>query len=59
MGTPSRKGKRTIKAPTRLVVEREFVGTKSIEETFIPIIVDDLNRKEGQTRTLDSMPKIE
>lgn len=58
MGTPSKKGKRTIKAPARLVVEREFVGTKSIEETFIPIIVDDLNRKEEQTRTLDNTQKV-
>lgn len=58
MENPIKKRKRAVKALARLVVEREFVGTKSIEETFIPIIVDDINRKEDQTRTLDSTPKV-
>jgi len=31
--------------PVQLVVEREFMGTKSVSEIFIPIILDDIQKK--------------
>ena len=54
MANKKSKCNRAGKAPVRLMVEREFIGTKSLGEAFVPIIVDDLNRKAAQVHTLDS-----
>ena len=54
MGNKQLKRGQAVKPAVRLIVEREFVGTKSIGEAFIPIIVDDLCKKAEEVRTLDS-----
>lgn len=37
----------------RLIVEHEFIGDKTLAEAFIPVIVEDLQRKAEQFRTFD------
>ena len=41
--------------PVTVIVEREFVGRKTISEAMIPIILEELLRK-GQSRTFDNTP---
>lgn len=37
----------TSRQPVQLVVEREFIGAKSVSEIFIPIILDDIQKKSA------------
>jgi hypothetical protein len=55
----------TIEKPTRkpraakpvtVIVEREFVGDKSITEALLPVIFEDLRRHLEDNRTLDNSP---
>ena len=49
--TATKERRRT---PVTVIVEREFIGTKSISEAFIPIIFDDIRKAAEKTHTLDS-----
>ena len=42
------------KGRVKMIVRREFVGTKSLTEAFIPIICDDIHKQMEQARTIDS-----
>lgn len=46
----SKSGKQTA---VNVIVKREFVGDKTMLETIIPVIIEDLRRKAEQIRTLD------
>lgn len=39
------------KTPVKIIIEREFIGTKTVSEIFIPIIFEDIR---GKIRTLDN-----
>ena len=56
MTNTARKQTRKPRARTSviLIVEREFVGDKTVTEALIPVIVDDLRRKVEQGRTFDN-----
>lgn len=44
----------TPKAPVRMVVTHEFVGTKTVTDAFIPIIYEDIHRAVSRADTLDT-----
>ena len=48
----NKKRKRIVaKQPVQMIVSREYVGTQTVAEAFIPIISEDIRRKiaEGDT----------
>jgi len=44
---------RKPRTPVKVIVEREFIGDKTLTEAFIPVIYEDLRRKAEQARTFD------
>ena len=42
------------KAPVQMVVRREFVGTQTITDAFIPIIYEDIRREITEADTFDT-----
>jgi hypothetical protein len=51
---PTRKPRTS--PPVTVIVEREFVGDKTITEALLPIIFEDLRRQIESNRTLDNPP---
>lgn len=49
-----KKTRITHKNPITVVVQREFVGNKSLLEVFIPVIYEDIRRKLETNRTIDN-----
>ena len=48
-----KKRKRVVpKAPVQMIISREYVGTQTVTEAFIPIISEDIRKKiaEGDLR---------
>jgi hypothetical protein len=41
--------------PITIIVEHEFVGIQTVSEALTPIIIDDLQRKINEIRTIDSI----
>lgn len=56
MITEKTKRKPRARTSVTLIIEREFVGEKTITEAMIPVILEDLRRKAAQGRTLDKRP---
>jgi hypothetical protein len=52
--TPTRKP--CTKKSVIVLVEREFMGDKTLEEIMLPIIIEDLRRKAEQNRSFDTQP---
>ena len=53
--TANKKRKRIMpKAPVRMIVSREYVGTQTVAEAFIPIISEDIRRKIAEDDTFDN-----
>ncbi len=53
--TVDKKRKRIVaKQPVQMIVSREYVGTQTIAEAFIPIISEDIRRKIAEDDTLDN-----
>ena len=51
----SKKRKRIVaKQPVQMVVSREYVGTQTVAEAFIPIISEDIRRKIAEGDTFDN-----
>ena len=51
----NKKRKRIVtKAPVRMIVSREYVGTQTVAEAFIPIISEDIRRKIAEDDTFDN-----
>ena len=49
------KRKRIVpKAPVQMIVSREYVGTQTVAEAFIPIISEDIRRKIAEDDTFDN-----
>ena len=52
---PMEKRKRmVITAPVQMIVSREYVGTQTVAEAFIPIISEDIRRKIAEGDTFDN-----
>lgn len=51
---PEKKKRITAKKPVRMVINREFVGTQTIPEAFIPIIYEDIRKSAAKADTLDT-----
>jgi hypothetical protein len=51
---PTRKPRQST--PVTVIVEREFVGDKTITEALLPVIFEDLRRQIESNRTLDTSP---
>ena len=54
--------KKTVKrvTPTKgvtIIISREFVGTQSIADAFIPVIYDDIKKKIDKDCTFDLTEK--
>ena len=41
------------KAPVQMIVSREYVGTQTVTEAFIPIISEDIRKKIAEGDTFD------
>ena len=53
--TASKKRKRIVaRQPVQMIVSREYVGTQTITEAFIPIISEDIRRKIAEGDTFDN-----
>ena len=51
----NKKRKRIVaKQPVQIIVSREYVGTQTIAEAFIPIISEDIRRKIAEDDTFDN-----
>ena len=49
-----KKSKRIVpKAPVQMIVSREYVGTQTVTEAFIPIISEDIRKKIAEGDTFD------
>lgn len=50
-----KKSKRIVpKAPVQMIISREYVGTQTVTEAFIPIISEDIRRKIAEGDTFDN-----
>ena len=51
----NKKRKRIVaRQPVQMIVSREYVGTQTIAEAFIPIISEDIRRKIAEGDTFDN-----
>ena len=51
----SRKRKRIVaRQPVQMIVSREYVGTQTVTEAFIPIISEDIRKKIAEGDTFDN-----
>jgi len=51
----NKKRKRTVpNAPVQMIISREYVGTQTVSEAFIPIISEDIRRKIAESGTFDN-----
>ena len=50
-----KKRKRVVpKAPVQMIISREYVGTQTVTEAFIPIISEDIPKKIAEGDTFDN-----
>lgn len=50
-----KKRKRVVpKAPVQMIISREYVGTQTVTEAFIPIISEDIRKKIADGDTFDN-----
>ena len=50
-----KKRKRVVpKAPVQMIISREYVGTQTVTEAFIPIISEDFRKKIAEGDTFDN-----
>jgi hypothetical protein len=42
------------KAPVQMIISREYVGTQTVTEAFIPIIFEDIRKKIAEDDTFDN-----
>ena len=51
----NKKRKRIVaRQPVQMIVSREYVGTQTVAEAFIPIISEDIRRKIAENDTFDN-----
>ena len=51
----NKKRKRIVaKQPVQMRISREYVGTQTVSEAFIPIISEDIRRKIAEDDTFDN-----
>mgnify|MGYP006964298830 FL=1 len=51
----NKKRKRiVVRQPVQVIVSREYVGTQTVAEAFIPIISEDIPRKIAEGDTFDN-----
>ena len=50
-----KKRKRTVpKATVQMIISREYVGTQTVTEAFVPIISEDIRKKIAEGGTFDN-----
>ena len=51
----NKKRKRIVaKQPVQMIVSREYVGTQTVAEAFIPIISEDIRKRITENDTFDN-----
>ena len=51
----NKKRKRIVaRQPVQMIISREYVGTQTVAEVFIPIISEDIRRKIAEGDTFDN-----
>lgn len=51
----NKKRKRIVpKAPVQMVISREYVGTQTLAEAFVPVIYADIKKNLDESGTFDS-----
>ena len=44
----------SIYTPVQMIISREYVGTQTVTEAFIPIISEDIRKKIAEGDTFDN-----
>ena len=52
--TTGRRKRIVPKGQVRMIISREYVGTQTVAEAFIPIISEDIRRKIVESDTFDN-----
>ena len=53
--TAKQKRNRIVsKGQVKMIISREYVGTQTVAEAFIPIISEDIRRKIAESDTFDN-----
>ncbi|GFI43772.1 stage II sporulation protein R [Lachnospiraceae bacterium] len=53
--TANKKRKRIVpKAKVQVIISREYVGTQTVAEAFIPIISEDIRKSIAENDTFDN-----
>ena len=53
--TANKKRKRIVaRQPVQMIVSREYVGTQTVAEAFIPIISEDIRKRITENDTFDN-----
>lgn len=52
--TTGRRKRIVAKAPVRMIISREYVGTQTVAEAFIPIISEDIRKSIAENDTFDN-----
>ncbi len=52
--TSGRRKRIASKGQVQMIISREYVGTQTIAEAFIPIISEDIRRKIAESDTFDN-----
>ena len=51
----NKKRKRTVaRQPVQMIVSREYIGTQTVAEAFIPIISEDIRKSIAENDTFDN-----
>ncbi|RBT46508.1 stage II sporulation protein R [Enterococcus hirae] len=51
----NKKRKRIVpKAPVQMIISREYVGTQTLAEAFVPVIYADIKKSIDSSGTFDS-----
>ena len=50
-----KKRKRIVpEAPVQMIISREYIGTQTVAEAFVPIISEDIRKKIAEGDTFDN-----
>ncbi len=53
--TVNKRRKRIVaKQPVQMIVSREYVGTQTLAEAFVPVIYEDIKKNLDDSGTFDS-----
>ena len=52
--TPGRRKRIVPKGQVQMIISREYIGTQTVAEAFVPIISEDIRKKIAEGDTFDN-----